>query len=276
MTLRALALDIDATLIDSSKRIPEFTKSEIHRVVREYGVDVLLVTARGPSSTFIIEEQLGVPCSYATYGGSLVLARMDGKTLELASTSLDDGLVRTVASVGLDAGAHVGIYTRDRWFVSALDYWGLREARNTAVWPSVVDIASAVQQPSWGPVYKIMFRGEPDLLREINVRLHEHSEMAYIHHSRRVLEIVPATAVKLPALRHLANHYSISLDEIIAFGDSAADVEMLENVGVGVIMGNASPSLEVAEHVERTLSHDEDGVGVALRKHFPTDEPFRP
>ncbi len=67
-----------------------------------------------------------------------------------------------------------------------------------------------------------------------------------------------------------------TLDEVIAFGDSESDVPMLEGCGVGVLMGNANPELDVALRVERTLSNDEDGIGIMLRKYFPSPRPFLP
>jgi hydroxymethylpyrimidine pyrophosphatase-like HAD family hydrolase len=90
-----------------------------------------------------------------------------------------------------------------------------------------------------------------------------------------VIEVVASGAVKLPALQALAGHLGIDMDEVIAFGDTSADLDMLAGVGVGYLMGNASPALTVPPSVRRALSHDEDGIGVALRKHFPSDAPFR-
>ena len=62
--------------------------------------------------------------------------------------------------------------------------------------------------------------------------------------------------------------------EAMAFGDTFADVEMIEGVGVGVLMANAPPDLRVRDDVVRTLSNDEDGIAVVLRERFPFDGPF--
>lgn len=275
MNLRVLAIDIDGTLIDSRKQISAFTKSEIHRVVREYDAHVILITARGPQSTSIIEEQLGVAASYATFGGSLVWSReADGTFLPLAEVPLLAEDVASILSVAASHDVHTGIYSRDEWYVSSLDYWGMREARNTAVWPRVVDIAATALDS--GPFFKIMFRGEEEPLAALAAALKLSPTMTYAHHLKHVLEIVSRDAVKLPALETLAAHRGFALTQVIAFGDSESDLGMLENAGVGVLMGNASRNLPVSDRVERTLSNDEGGIGIALRKHFPTDEPFRP
>ncbi len=274
--LRAVALDIDGTLINSGKQIMPFTRSEIHRVVEEYGVHLILVTARPPHSAGVIEDRLGLPTSYAAYGGSLVWAReADGSLLPLSETPLQVEDVASILDTAAGFGIHTGLYTRDTWYVSALDYWGMREARNTAVWPELLPAAAADFDLA-APIFKIMFRGEQEPLARLAEALAEHPGHTYAHHVRNVLEIIHIDAVKLTALTTLAEHLEIGLDQIIAFGDTAADLGMLENAGVGVLMANASADLQVSDRVERTLSNDEDGIGMMLRKRFPSTAPFLP
>ena len=275
MNPSVLAIDIDGTLINSRKQISTFTKSEIHRVVAEHGAHVILITARSPQSTAIIEEQLGVAASLATFGGSLVWSRdADSSLVPVSEVPLDGDDVARILDVSAKHDVHTGLYSRDDWFVSALDYWGMREARNTAVWPQLVDIAATARDA--GPFFKIMFRGEQAPLAALAAALQDSPTTTYAHHLKHVLEIVSSDAVKLPALQALAAHRAFSLADVIAFGDSESDLGMLENAGVGVLMGNASRTLTVSERVERTLSNDEDGIGIALRKYFPTVAPFRP
>jgi Cof subfamily protein (haloacid dehalogenase superfamily) len=272
-TLRAVAIDIDGTLIDSRKQIMPFTRSEIHRVVEEYDVRLLLVTARSPQSTAVIEERLGVVASYATFGGSLVDAREpDGSFTQLKAVPLRDDDVRRMLEVAGDFDVHTGLYTRDAWHVNSLEYWGMREARNTSVWPIVGELEPIV---GTAPLFKVMFRGESEPLGELADALGALQTSTYAHHLKHVIEVVASGAVKLPALQALAGHLGIDMDEVIAFGDTSADLDMLAGVGVGYLMGNASPALTVPPSVRRALSHDEDGIGVALRKHFPSDAPFR-
>lgn len=269
MSLRALALDIDGTLIDSRKQIMPFTRHEIHRVVEEYGVHPILVTARGPQSTAVIEQQLGVRASYACFSGSLVWARQPDATLHpLLDVPLLAADVDRILATARGFDVHTSLYTADTCYVSALDYWGLREARNTAVWPE------AGAPPAGQPLYKIMFRGDEQPLAGLAAALATTRTTTFIHQLRHVIEIVSSDARKLPAIERLGQYFGFGLDEVIAFGDTESDFDMLENCGVGMLMGNSS--LATTEHVQRTLSHNEDGVGVALRKYFPTSAPFAP
>lgn len=78
------------------------------------------------------------------------------------------------------------------------------------------------------------------------------------------IEIGGANTSKASALGELAASLGLTRENIMAFGDSTNDEEMLLCSGVGVAMGNAVPELlEAADHI--ALPHDEDGVAEALK-----------
>ncbi len=240
------------------------------------GAHIVLITARGPQSTALIEEQLGVLASYITFGGSLVWARESDGLVVLSERPLPTERVAQLIAIGRGFDAHIGIYSCNHWHVSRLDYWGLREARNTSIWPATTgDLGASVADPTAGPFFKVMFRGDAGVLDLLENEVRLVSEGLFVHRFPHVIEIVSADAVKLPALRTLLAHRGEELSDTIAFGDSESDAEVLGHVGVGVLMANGRGKVELTPRIEVTLSNDEDGVGVALRKHFPTDAPFR-
>lgn len=62
------------------------------------------------------------------------------------------------------------------------------------------------------------------------------------------VEVLPIAISKATALRQIAMQNSFSLNEVIAFGDSGNDVEMIKSVGLGIAMCNGRPeTLEVAD-----------------------------
>lgn len=281
-TIRALALDIDGTLIGSDKRVPAFTRCEVARVAEEYGTHVFLVTARPPSSARLIAQGLGAPVSFATFSGALVEARGTGAEAGAGA----DGLTTlravaiptpTVARAGECTAylpVHIGVYGRDSWAVSDMGHWGLREARGTGVWPTAIgrpEVDRAIRETE---AFKIMFRGEAEALSELERRLAPLEDEMFVHRSGNVLECTSVHARKFSAVEALCAHFGIGTEQVLAFGDTTADREMLESVGSGVLMGNAQPG--TASGVETTLTNDEDGVGMMLRRAFPTARPFDP
>ena len=268
--LRLLAIDIDGTLTNSAKQIMPFTRKEIARVA-ETGVHPVIVTARAINASLIIERKLGVAASHIAFGGGSVRLREGSRLSVIEEHPFERSDVELMLDAARGSDVHVGLYTATEWHVSDMGFWGLREARNTSVWPDSIGDGTPPSAPA-DPVLKLMFRGDREALEPIKAAIDRELPSVFAHLSSRVLEVT--TSRKHAALKSLSERLGIPLHEVIAFGDTEADVPMLEAVGVGVLMGNADPALQVAPHVERTLSNDEEGVGLSLRKHFPTEAPF--
>jgi Cof subfamily protein (haloacid dehalogenase superfamily) len=84
--------------------------------------------------------------------------------------------------------------------------------------------------------------------------------------NRFAADIVLGEAGKENGIRKMLDHYGISRDEIMAFGDADNDLDMISFAGIGVVMGNGTEKMkEIADYV--TASVDEGGVVKALR-HF--------
>ena len=67
-------------------------------------------------------------------------------------------------------------------------------------------------------------------------------------------------------LDKVCEYFHIPMSETYAFGDSMNDLEILQEAGTGIAMGNAVPALkEVADYVTDRI--DEDGIYKAC-KHF--------
>lgn len=81
-----------------------------------------------------------------------------------------------------------------------------------------------------------------------------------------VVDLTTKAGGKEKGIRALCNAMGISVEETIAFGDGANDMEMLEMAGIGVAMGNAlEETKRCADYV--TDDVDDDGLAKALR-HF--------
>lgn len=78
-----------------------------------------------------------------------------------------------------------------------------------------------------------------------------------------MLEIFAAGVDKWTMALETAHRLGLGPERIVAIGDGLNDLGMVANAGLGIAMGNADPRL-VAVARERTASHTEDGVAVAV------------
>ena len=126
--------------------------------------------------------------------------------------------------------------------------------------PKRCDLHTMLQEPV---VKAVMFLTAQEV-REgpLSFMPHARSTQWFIHGQ----DIIPAEGGKLPAMRFMAEANGWTPDELMAFGDSENDNEMLRYAGTGVAMGNALEETKAASDYV-TDDCDDEGVAHALA-HF--------
>ncbi|MFP7737476.1 HAD family hydrolase [Priestia aryabhattai] len=86
-----------------------------------------------------------------------------------------------------------------------------------------------------------------------------------------MLQFLPNNTSKGKAVLEVADQLNIDKSEIISFGDSYNDLEMISSTGLGVAMGNACDQLkEVANYI--TKSNKDDGVAYVLEELIKNEQ----
>jgi len=114
---------------------------------------------------------------------------------------------------------------------------------------------------------KLIIIDEPEELDRLAPEVRELAgpDMHVTKSKATFLEVFHKEGTKGDALRFLAAHYGIPMEQTVAIGDAWNDLEMIQAAGLGVAMANAVPALKkVADYV--TLSNNEDGVRHVLEK----------
>lgn len=131
---------------------------------------------------------------------------------------------------------------------------------------TVSDLSAYVTEHFDG-VHKIqMFTDDKSVLAAAACAVHEvYPDYLITHALDCNLEINSPKAGKGNALKALASHLGLSMDQVMVFGDGNNDISMLKAAGCGVAMANAMPEVKaVADRV--TLSCDEEGVAAAIEE----------
>lgn len=85
-----------------------------------------------------------------------------------------------------------------------------------------------------------------------------------------MLQFLPINTSKGKAVLETARQLNINPEEIISFGDSYNDLEMIKYTGLGVAMGNACDELkDIADYI--TKLNSEDGVAYVLEELIKND-----
>ena len=82
----------------------------------------------------------------------------------------------------------------------------------------------------------------------------------------RAVDIIPVNSGKGTAIARVLDYYHLTKEEAMAFGDGNNDIEMLQAVGHGVAMQNASVELKsVADDICDDVAND--GIYLYCKEH---------
>ena len=263
---RAIAVDLDGTLLDSRTRLSERNRKALEDCITA-GLPVIIATARATRTVNrILPPEVRNACSVVIMNGAIATGRpplsgqfrealpedVCGRIIEVATTH-DQPVRITIEIDGWEFGAN--------WTADAATLW----ERNRATPDMLIPIEEAVvRQPT-----KLALscpdgdnRGLADRLRK---SLGETVSVVPSIYGRPLLNVTSPRASKPIALGRLLSPAGISLQDLIAFGDDVPDIDMLQQCGMSVAMENGLPEVKVVCQY-CTASNDEDGVAIVLEK----------
>lgn len=243
---RLLALDMDGTLLNDEQIVTPETVKWIHRAV-DAGIYVCLSTGRAFRSANEYGEQLGLNTPMVTVNGSEVWRAPH----ELFRRSLmDPKLVEQMRDIALEydiwywAYAVDGVYNKNNW-------------------------DGNIEGREW---MKFGYNTEDDEIRhQVLMKLQNLGGLEITNSSPVNLEINPLGINKAAGIREVCSLLGITMDEVIAVGDSLNDLAVIQQAGLGVAMGNAQDTVK-QEADAVTGSNNEDGIAEVIRRFIFEEE----
>lgn len=256
-----IALDLDDTLLDDNLQISPRNRSALAKAA-DLGVTITIATGRMYRSALRFAIDLGIEAPIITYQGALVKNSRTGEVLVDRPVALH--LARQVLSAGYKAGVHINIYLNDTLYVDSITPEGQGYADMAGV--EMFPVGSLLEFMHGDPT-KVLYIAEPvtiDMLYEELTK--KFQESLYITRSKPYyLEFMHPKASKGQALKALSEKFGIGPGEVMAFGDSYNDIDMIEFAGFGVAMGNAPDEVKSrAKYV--TGTNMKDGVAEVIEK----------
>lgn len=239
---KLLALDMDGTLLDEDSRISAETLHWIGRA-KEAGIVICLSTGRGIGNIRPFAAELQVQGPIVAVNGSEVWATPD-RLHERHTLPVDD--VMALREVALKHGSWYwaysveGIYNRDGW----------------------------IEHPLSTDWLKFGYYEENErILAAIRAEVEAMNRFEITNSHPCNLELNPPGVSKATGLEQVCKLLGITMDEVVAMGDSLNDAAMIQAAGLGVAMGNAQDAVkEIADLV--TLSNAEHGVAHFIKDHL--------
>jgi hypothetical protein len=263
MKIHMVAIDLDGTLLNSDKEITQTTATILRAAREQAGLKIILATARPPRSVMPFYDLLDLDTPMINYNGALVIdptcqhvlmhrpipAKVCRGIIQLARRTYGEVLVSAEVM--------------DHWFTDRFDPAYNTETGRLFSPDTVAPVESWTDQS----MTKLLFLGAPARLPEVAEAIHREfpHQVTIVQMEDYMLQVMHATVSKAQALRVVAAEMHVRRNQVMAIGDNANDVGMLQWAGVAVAMANAAPqALAVADHVAD--HHDADGAAHAIRQ----------
>jgi len=225
-------------------------------------VRIVLTSGRSPSGLRPIVRELGIVGYSVAFSGALRCRTFPDRPADSVSGERMDLLdAREVAVRGRELGVSVAWWDTEEWYVDAEYPPVVHEAGVIGLRPLVRDLSRLEIAP-----FKLQCMvGMEDIDRLQALRGSCPRTLGVSFSNSNYLEVVRAGTDKARSLARLGEQMGVSLSEMAAIGDGENDLPMLAEVGLGIAMANASPSVRGAA-AWVTKSNDDEGVALAIER----------
>ncbi len=260
--IKLVAIDLDGTLLNSRHELSDRNRSALESA-QQRGVVVVFATGKTRHAAEGLIEALDIDAP-GIYMQGLITYNADGSVR--ARIVMERESVSRVISLGEELGFSALAYSDNRAFALRVDEFttkltefGEPQAETIADWRDLLGSFD---------INKVVLYGEEDRVATMRRALEARLDGA-VHVTRAnvdgMIEVLPANASKGQAVKTLLEELGIDPSNALALGDGENDIEMLQAVGIGAAMGNATQKLkDIADVI--VPSNEEDGVAFALEE----------
>ena len=291
---KLVAVDLDGTMLNSYGMVTDNTKNVIKKV-KSNGTDVIIASGRPIDSIKTIAKEIGSENYFIAGNGALIYDIKNDEVIYEKFMTKEK--VLEVIKICEENSISYNLYTESTIIAKSLKFNVLyyqkenlkkEESKRTNI-TIVDDIYSYVQNlenPRFLKITvcddnKFVFQSIIRKLRKVN----NIEVLDVLHMSRKMIrqgtedipieyyytEISLKDVDKWNAIEYLIEKLNIKKDEVIAIGDNVNDKIMIENAGLGVVMGGSTPVVtEIADFV--TNSNNDEGVANCLKKFCLNEE----
>ena len=273
MAIKAVFFDIDGTLLNDRKNVQKSTRRAITSL-KEQGIVVGVATGRGPSFVQPYLENLGLDIAI-TYNGQYIYTRDKVVATEQLPRALVYRVIRYASekrrdislgtASGLIGSGIIGLGTsRFGQWVSSL----VPRRMTGTVGRSFKHFIRRLKPQNTKalftllrePIYQIVMVATEEDTEKIKAKF---PSLQVTRSSPYSADLICQGQSKIKGIETAGSYFGFDLSEVMAFGDSENDLEMLSGVGLGVAMGNADDKIKASADYT-TATNNSDGIAKAL------------
>ena len=268
--IRVLALDLDGTLLNMEKKVPQGNYQAL-KECEKAGIQIVSATGRGVGGIPPMIRELPGANYAITTNGAVVADLKNNKAIK--TCGLSNEMIQRILNIAKKYHSATDPFIDGRAItepasIDHMDEFGLspemqkliRDTREVV--PNVMEYVKTTGAEAEKVNIFMADLEEREVLRKELMAIPELSISSSMYNN---LEVNAKGADKGSALLWLADYLGIDREETMSFGDGENDIPMIQAAGIGVAMENALDTVKAAADMI-TLKNDEDGVAAAIRK----------
>lgn len=248
---KLLLLDIDGTLLNTKKELPD-SAYEALQSARANGHDLAIATGRAPFMITDLLEKLDIR-TFITFNGQYIVHN----NVVIHTEALDPAMLEKVVNFAEERD-HPLVFMNGKKMISSIDYH-----------PDIDESLKSLKFPH--PATERDFHLDNDIYqslvfctKEEEAQYHEKfKDFQFVRWHRVSCDILPKGGSKASGIKKLIAKTGHSVEDTIAFGDGLNDLQMMKVAGFSVAMDNGHPETKkVASYITEHV--DEDGLAKAF------------
>ena len=252
MTGNVIFFDIDGTLLNHDKEIPDSTRKAVEDV-KKAGHHVAIATGRAPFMFEDLRRELGID-SFVSFNGQYVVFEGD----VIYKNPLNTERLEELYEYAKTSNHPLVFMSNETMMSTETDHPYIHESMGSLKFMHPEHDAEFYRNHEIYQTLLFCKEGEEEAYKK-------YEDFHIIRWHELATDILPFGGSKAEGIKKLIERLDISKENVYAFGDGLNDLEMIKFAGTGVAMGNAVAELkEIADEI--TTNVDEDGILNGLKK----------
>ncbi|MFJ8067121.1 Cof-type HAD-IIB family hydrolase [Psychrobacillus sp. NPDC096426] len=253
MSYKIVFLDVDGTITNHENGSIPYSTIETIETLKSKGIKVVAATGR-PLSMCSELQELGIE-TFITANGGYVKHKQE----VIHKVPMDKNIIQEVIEFAKLQNNGLSFYTEEFSMNGVTENEILKALKETL---SLSDYPETNRLLHSQEVFLMCLFANDEAVEKY---IHKFPHLTFKRWHPYVLNVLKEDVSKSLAILKTLEFFGIDQSDAIAFGDGENDIDMLEIVGLGIAMGNASETLKnVADFITKKSS--EDGIEYALKK----------
>lgn len=291
---KLVAIDLDGTLLNSYGQVSNTNKVAIKKLI-DKNIEVIIASGRPINSASSFAKEIEAN-KYMICGNGSILYDLQNNSI-IYDKCIEKQKVLQIIKICEENSIFYNIYTENLTITKSLNYNTLvynyenqnkTDEQKTNI-KIVEDIYKYISESENINILKITICDDNEIIfgsiirklrqiKGIDVLDVEHMSKKTIKYGTDEItigyyytEITSQNVNKWNAIQELSKMLNIKNEEIVAIGDNINDKQMIENAGLGIIMGNSAEYMKQFANVE-VSDNNSNGVAEAIEKYILKNE----